>query len=256
MGYLYFDESIRDKGGFIIGAAVYSSCDLTSHVHQQWESLGLNPLQYEYKSSALKAGNTAAEEQRCRLHAVLSRTKIGLVVSPTSHRKELGAYAVALINQLLEAGSIPREPHTLYLDQNIRVSNADKALAGAMAVSLQSNQNSRIAAGIQLADLAAHSLGGMLLEGMGLLSKTVRAGEGSGYDPETQIEIGFELWVSLRYMLFGSPMPVRAAVGDDSIAYPVFKVEGYGLYIAPSCPDNLRAYSRSRFGENYLGCIH
>ena len=80
MGYLYFDESIRDKGGFIIGAAVYSSCDLTSHVHQQWESLGLNPLEYEYKSSALKAGSTAAEEQRRRLRAVLSRTKIGWVL--------------------------------------------------------------------------------------------------------------------------------------------------------------------------------
>jgi hypothetical protein len=43
---------------------------------------------------------------------------------------------------------------------------------------------------------------------------------------------------------------------SDSTAYYRYKMEGFGLYIAPSCPPALMQHSRDRFGENYLGCIH
>ena len=91
---------------------------------------------------------------------------------------------------------------------------------------------------------------------MGLLKKMVRAGENSGYDPDLEIEIGFELWATMRSQIIGAPEPIEP-VGDGRFElYPVFTVNGYGLYIAPSCPEPLRASALGRFGTNYLGCIH
>jgi hypothetical protein len=94
----------------------------------------------------------------------------------------------------------------------------------------------------------------MLREEMGLLSKEVRAGEDAGYDPELMINLGFELWASLRYEIMIGPN--GASPDDDQLVAATFPVEGYGLYIAPSCSEALRRHTRARFGNNYLGCIH
>jgi len=253
MGNIYFDESIRDSGKFIVGAAIYSEQDLTALVHDLWKEFGLPPT-HEYKSSALKGADESGRKQRSQLYGILQKGRVGLVICPTSHRKELGKYAVALLKQLLATGLIPSGQHVFYLDEGIIVSTEDIQEAAVVGVLLNPAQDSRITAGLQVADLAAHSTGGMLLEQMGLLKKTVRAGENSGYDPDLQIEIGFELWANLRYYLF----QVSTANGDetDQIALANHKMEGFGLYIAPSCPEDLAKNARARFGENYLGCIH
>lgn len=256
MGYMWFDESIRDNGNFIVGALVYCDTDLSPAIQNEWRMIGLNPTEFEFKSSTRKAGDNVAKNARDLLRNILRQTRIGLVICPTSDRQALGAHGVVLVKQILDKCAVPYGPHLLYLDQGIVVSAEDRREAERFGVEIITNQDSRARAGIQLADLASHSLGGMLLEEMGLISKTVRAGEDSGYDPETMIEIGFELWASLRYLLIQSPQPIRPLIGDDVQAYPVFQVQGYGLYIAPSCPEKLREHTTNRFGENFLGCMH
>ena len=112
-------------------------------------------------------------------------------------------------------------------------------------------------AGIQVADHAAHALGGMLLEEMGLVTKTVRAGEYSGYHPDEMLNLGFELWASIRYALIGKNEYIEGfSPPPDDPVNPYFKVEGYGLLISPECSESLAATARKRFGVNYLGCIH
>lgn len=253
MGNIYFDESIRDSGKFIVGALIYSEQDLTVLVQDLWKEFGLPPT-HEYKSSALKGADESGRQQRSRLYGILQKGKVGLVVCPSSHRKELGKYAVALLKQLIAAGLIPSGQHVFYLDEGISVSPQDIQEAVAVGILVHPAQDSRTIAGLQVADLVAHSTGGMLLEQMGLLKKTVRAGENSGYEPDLQIEIGFELWANLRYYFF----QVSTAKGDeiDQFALANHKMEGFGLYIAPSCPEDLAQNSRARFGNNYLGCIH
>jgi hypothetical protein len=256
MGFLWFDESIRDNGKFIVGALVYCDTNLSPLIQKEWKSMGLNPTKFEFKSSTPKAGDKTAIEARDRLHSIIRHAKVGFVICPTTERQALGAYAVALVKQIIQKNAVPDEHHFLFLDQGIVLSAEDKNEAEKCGVEIFLSQDSRTIAGIQLADLASHSLGGMLLEKMGLISKTVRAGEESGYDPETEIEIGFELWASLRYLLIQSPQPIRPLIGDDVQGYPVFQVQGYGLFLAPSCSEDLREHATARFGENYLGCIH
>ena len=216
MGFLYFDESIRDKGGFIIGALVYSAVDLTPLVIKVTQDIGLDPERVEYKSSDLKAGNLVAIEWRERLISVIqAKAKLALVVCPNHDRGEIGNYALALVTQLSKLLSIPRKEHLLLLDQGISVKPQAREEVERLGVMVCTNQNSKIVAGLQLADIAAHLLGGMLLEGMGILNKTVLAGEISGYAPETKSTIGFKFWTSLRYTLIGSPGPIGAAIGHD-----------------------------------------
>jgi hypothetical protein len=112
------------------------------------------------------------------------------------------------------------------------------------------DQDSRKVAGIQMADLCAHSLSIMLLEQLGLINKNVRA---RGYDPNIEINIGFELWASLRYHFFT----------QDKINFDVSQIEGfaldtesYALCIAPSCSAILTKAAKERFGTMYIGCIH
>jgi hypothetical protein len=117
--------------------------------------------------------------------------------------------------------------------------------------------DSRVVGGIQVADHAAHALGGMLLEEMGLLKKSVRAGENSGYHPDELFDLGFELWASLRYALMGRNEYIEGlSPPPDDPANPYFRVDGVGLYVASTCSAELAATARARFGVNYLGCIH
>jgi hypothetical protein len=257
MTYLYFDESIRENGQFIIGALIQSNDDLTSLIRREWIEMGLDPTVHEYKSSALKADNVLSQTQRAFLKSLLMQSKLALTVAPIDARRNLGNYCAELVLQLSRTGFLPGNGHVLYIDENIRVSQSDLTRLKMNGVMCQVNTNSSIQAGIQLADHAAHSLGGMLLEEMGIVNKLVSAGEDSGYAPDEILELGFELWAGLRHALIGKNEYIEGlSPPPDDPANPFFRVDGYGLYIAPNCSKKLAEYVRKRFGVNYLGCIH
>ncbi len=256
MSYLYFDESIRERGGFIVGALVPSDRDLSLTVRDLWRSMGFDPNFFEYKSSRLKLGDPFGQQQRDALCEVVQSSRLALTVCPLTDRAQLGTYCLALTIQLLETGLLPVGAHSLYIDQNIAIPQEERDSLASWGVISYPNQDSRAIAGLQVADHAAHALGGMLLEEMGLVRKTVLAGEGSGYDPCLEIELGFELWASLRYALLGKNEEIEGLSTPSDPANPWFRVEGYGLYIASSCSDELATSARKRFGVNYLGCIH
>ena len=141
----------------------------------------------------------------------------------------------------------------MYFDEGITVDPYMVAGLGArvgVSCDVFLDQDSRLVGGIQVADLAAHSMGVMLLEHLGYLKKMVKAGKNSGYDPDLDIELGFMLWASLRYSFFMAAQPNRRP--ED----PLLNVADYGLHIATSCDEVLHVAVVERFGECYLGCIH
>ena len=257
VSYCYFDESIRERGGFIVGALVVSDRDLSPLVAAEWARLGLNPESEEYKSSNPKNGNELGVAQREVVARLVHESKLGLVVGPREDRENLGAYCTDLLTQLIETGFIASGGHSLYIDEGIPVRTAHLERLGQMAVSVARKCDSKKVGGIQVADHAAHALGGMLLEEMGLLRKQVRAGENSGYHPDDVLDLGFELWASLRYALIGRNEYIEGlSPPPDDPANPYFRVDGVGLYVAPTCSEELARHARKRFGVNYLGCIH
>lgn len=257
MAYLYFDESIRENGKFIVGALVLAQGNLSKAVRDQWCAMGYDPDVDEYKSSALKLNDPRSQQQRNFLRELLHSSNLALTVCPSDDRRQLGTYCALLVAQLQEKGLLAPGYHELYVDQNIFMPRKHASTLVTSGVSVFLNQDSRIAAGLQVADHAAHALGGMLLEEMNIVRKIIRAGGVSGYDPHLEIELGFELWASLRYALLGMSeyIPGLSPASDDSIN-PYFRVDGYGLFVSPSCSEKLAKNVRNRFGITYLGCIH
>jgi hypothetical protein len=257
MGYFYFDETIRERGGFMIGALVVSERDLSPIVAEEWKGLGLDPESDEYKSSDPKAGNELGMAQRAVMARLLEESRLGLVVAPVADRRRLGEYCTDLIVQLFDADAIPNDGHVVYLDESIPIAAGDLKRLDERRVSAVPGSNSKTVGGIQVADHAAHALGGMLLEEMGVLKKRVRAGEDSGYHPDELLDLGFELWASLRYALIGRNEYIEGrSPHPEDPANPYFRVDGVGLYVSSTCQKEFAEQVRARFGVNYLGCIH
>lgn len=250
MAFFYYDESIRDKGGFIVGALVVSDVDLTFEVRKAWLALGLDPETNEYKSSDIKNNNVIGQKQRDVLRVLLSGSRLGLFVCSKARRDFLGDGCAMLILQLLQKKMLAPGQHKVYLDQNMELSPELRQRLLEAGVTPLLHQDSRVVAGLQVADHAAHALGGMLLEQMGLANKKIMAGEGSGYDPQTKVELGFELWAGLRYSLIGRNKD------EENNANPYLQVDGFGLLLDPQLSPELCAHSLELFGINYVGCIH
>ena len=256
MANLYFDESIRDNGGFIIGALVISDEDMSTQIRKQWECLGISPDD-EYKSSVIKINNETSVKQRNFISYLLQKSKLALIVLPNDDRRQLGNYCAELVLQLLNTHMLQNQPHELHLDENVFIDKEIQSKLKELNVSLYLNSDSKQEAGIQLADHASHALGGMLLEEMGVIKKQVKAGENSGYHPDEMLDLGFELWANLRYALIGKNHYIEGLSPPlEDPANPYYMVDGYGLFIASSCSSALTVSARNRFGTNYLGCIH
>ena len=154
---------------------------------------------------------------RARLCEILQTLRISLVVVPVSARSTLGTEALFALETIIVANGLVASGHQVYFDEGITVDPGMAAGLGArvgVSCDVFLNQDSRLVGGIQVADLAAHSMGGMLLEHLGYLKKMVKAGENSGYDPDLDIELGFELWADLRYSFFMSGQPISRSEED------------------------------------------
>ena len=258
MGFFYFDESIQGHAGFIVGAFVYSKTDLTPAVFEVISHAGMEPGVDEFKSGVRMDVRPDQVKARAGLRRILRTLRIGLAVVPVSTRSSLGREALVALEKIIVANGLVTSGHQVYFDQGIAVDPDMAADLGArvgVPCHLFLNQDSRLVGGIQFADLVAHSMGVMLLEHLGYLKKMVKAGENSGYDPELDIELGFELWADLRNSFFMSGQPTPRSE-DDPRSLSTVNVADYGLHIATSCAEALRVAVVERFGECYLGCIH
>lgn len=257
MGYFYFDESIHQRGGFIVGAFVFSEVDLSLDIASTLNSLGFIPGRDEFKSSASMQNNPRAQELRNRLKRLLQSTKVGLVVVPSERRDLLGHEALIGLKKILTANDLSTKPHRAYFDEGINFKhNARNRQELLPSCDIHTNQDSRIVAGLQLADLAAHCFSIMLLEAMGIVKKKVKAGHNSGYDPNLDIEIGFEIWATLRYCFFKGPGPTLDELEMDPVESLMFDTGSYALHISPHCDASLKLAAEARFSKCYLGCIH
>ncbi len=115
-------------------------------------------------------------------------------------------------------------------------------------------QDSKLVPGLQLADLIAHTCSMMLLEKLGLITKLIKVGPNSGYDPDLQVELGWALWASVRYAFFHGGS--KYGIDDDPVDFMTVDVAGYGLFIDKSCDPRVAAAALNLFGKCYLGCIH
>lgn len=257
MGYFYIDDSIHDNGEFIIAACIYSEQDLSKDVEEIIRKNGLDPRFFEFKSRS----NYSLEKVQVRTDIkglFQERCRLGLIIIPRAERSNLGIECLKAIKQFIDMDEELQEPMVVYFDQGMFMSIQQAATVGKEVgipdtVSLMFEQDSKSIRGIQVADMAAHTASVYFKEQLGISKKMVKAGKSSGYDPNMEMELGFEMWATLRYRLFSKRL--RPSSGD-TLEDAIQEVEPYGLYISSLCTQSLAKQAREAFAEVYLGCIH
>jgi len=254
---IFIDESLQDVGNFIVGAVVHGP-DPTVAVDRALEAVGLKPGIDEFKSSARMDADPALPMVRRQLRAVLTGGyRWGVVVAPRNPREGFGEEVLRGLKKILTANGLEKERPVVFLDEGIfrRAADADdvaRDLGLDQLSDIRAEQDSAQVRGLQLADLVAHTCGIMLLDQLGLITKTVKAGPSSGYDPDLDVGLGFELWATVRYQFFNGRLPAEINSNEGMVV----EVAPYGLYVANSCRSTLRTAAEQRFGRQYLGCIH
>lgn len=257
MGKFYIDDSVHDNAGFIIGACVYTQSDPNDRISDIIKTCGFDPEIFEYKSSANYSKEPQKAKVREKLKGLLVEScRLGIVVLPRTKRDEFGFECIKAVKQFIDNNKV-KKPFDIFLDQGM-FSSMDKARdlitkLNFLDCKFHLEQNSLKVKGIQLADLAAHILSIQLKDAFGLVTKVVKASENSGYEPDLDIELGFEMWATLRYTLFNKGSTIYT---DDPIADAIVKVEPHGLFISEYCDRHLTETTRTKFGDIYLGCIH
>ena len=259
MYHIYFDESKYPKKNFIIGSFVFCKEDPTVFIDEALIQSGFDPSIEEYKSSTHFGKNPKMAEVREKLKIYFhDNCFFGMIVLSHSELKELGIIALNALEQFLTLNKFQHD-NIIYFDEGIFRSK-NKAAEIVNTLNLSSNifhieQDSKKIKGIQLADLCSHCLTTMLREAVGDLSKMVKVPENSGYDPEDESEIGFDIWASIRYSFLRETNKKYIEGADQEINF-TYKVDPYGLYISKNCEKDLSEKVRETFGTVYLGCIH
>jgi hypothetical protein len=255
MTEIFVDDSIHDRGEFIICGIVISKNNPNQEIADCLSNHGYNPKKDEFKRGLNYTRNPKMLQVRNCLKGILSSCSIGLIVLPSEKRKYIGEETLKGIKQIIDSNKIKGKIR-LSIDENFFKSKQSGGKfandLGLTNVELNLESDSKIERGIQLADLVAHTCSSMLLESMGLINKMVRVGENSGYDLDDEVNLGFELWASVRYQILGE-------VGQEQFfkeGMPMKKTYPYGLYVSDYCNSKLKEHSYGRFSDIYLGCIH
>jgi len=163
MGYFYFDESIHEDYGFVLGAVVYSQHDYSDLVAAELKQAGLKPKIDEFKSGRLKAGDQNQISLRARLARLIqNKYKVGMVIAPISQIGLLGDYAIEGLRKIISKNRLSSQIHQVYFDEEISINCEENKKVENCTIYLK--QDSKIILSIQLADLVAHYLSTMLKE--------------------------------------------------------------------------------------------
>ncbi len=252
MGFFFVDDSKHPSAGFCLTAMVYVSHDPQAELEVLLQNRGLVPGKDEFKSSIRMIENPSYVLLRDDLKGYLQKCKLGVAISRQA--EDLYEDTTHLLGNLLRHPGAPEGAHHLFADTGIfptrRQQAAIETVVGTRNFEFHFEQDSRGICGLQLADVAAHTSAIMMKDSLGLIKKFVKAGENSGYDPNLDMELGFEMWATIRYSFLGR--------FENSEAYYARQrtIENYGLQISPKLEGNIAEAARSRFGTMYIGCIH
>ena len=256
MGFFYFDDSLHSRGRFSLGAFVYSECPLENPVVAALCASGLKPGVDEFKSGARMDLHPEQAMARSSLMAIFrSHCRVGIVIAPDSPREVLGDEALCGLRAIL-ANPFRGDTHEIFFDEGIFQNRqvATRKVSSKPEFSkcrFHFEQNSIQVKGIQVADLLAHCCSIMLLAELGLVKKTVRLGATFGLEPDTEVDLEYEMNTLLRNHFFMSPLP-RVPRPEREFWVDVYP---WGLHVAPSCLGSVRNAAMSRFGKVFLGCI-
>ena len=100
--------------------------------------------------------------------------------------------------------------------------------------------------------MCAHNAATILLSDLGIVRRTVLAGEGSPFDPDEELELEWTLWASLRHCFTSDE---RAYPGDSREPTEFTEFDAFGLFVSDLCAPKVKRAALDRFAHVYMGCI-
>ena len=247
---VFVDDSIHDRDGFILTAAIITSDDLAPAIAQLLIEADLTLGIDEYKS------HERSRRLRGELGELLydSGARIALAVTPRNQREAAGADMLALLAKLKDEGALGLSEVSVWLDEGLLTKSAREWLEcnPSHGLSIEAERNSKTVLELQLADLVAHTAATIIRCELGSISKMVPAGPNSGYDPDELFPLEFELWAGLRYNLAGQRTQHSDSdgVADSATCY------AFGLFINEHCSPMVKDAAEKQLRTVFLGCIH
>jgi hypothetical protein len=254
LAYFYLDDSKHHSCGFSISAFAIFDEDPQEELFSMFREEGFDPGSFEFKSSHKMAGNLPLQKLRSKLRTYMHHN-CRVALSVVSLDKQLGPASLLLLQKALAHGRLEGKEHEVFFDQGLFASkqagaNLAASITGLGQCKFHFEQDSKLIAGIQIADLVAHTCSTMLLDALGLIKKKVRDPE--RYVEDDTIDLGFEMWATIRYAFLCESNSKPRNEADLAIA----NVEPYGLYVDDGVNQSIARAAFDRFGEMYLGCIH
>lgn len=257
MAYIYLDDSKHHKYDFSLAAFVICENDPAIAIRAIFRNYGFEPSSFEFKSSAKMRDDHLRRALRDDLKSYIQRyCKIAVCI--TNQDKKLGCTALELLRIVLKHPSLVGQQNSVFFDEGLfrseraiyEQTQSDNDFA---ECNFFFEQDSKEILGIQLADLAAHTCSIMLLDQLGHISKKVilRVPGDEIYDG-VEVELGFEMWASIRYA-FLSQNKKDCGDGMDIATVEVYPL---GLLVDELVNQTVFDAAMIRFGEIYLGCIH
>ncbi len=258
MGFFFLDDSNHSEAGFCLSSFVFSLSDPQTDIERLLTKHGLVPGQDEYKSSIRMDRAAANHAIREDLKEYLrANCKVGVAISPNP--ADLHEDAALLLQKMLTHPDVGSGNHLVFTDQGIFPTPKERAvimpIPGADMCTFHFEQDSKRVCGIQLADLSAHICAIMVKDALGLVTKMVKAGENSGYDPNSDMELGFEMFATIRYAFLGVFAPY-VEDAPSGFLQPMLSISDHGLQISSKLNAKIRSAAEGRIGSLYLGCIH
>ena len=119
MAYFYFDESIHDDSGFILGAFVCSPRNLDRKVFTAIEQAGFTPRVDEFRSTMTMKRNEPGQHLRESIGSVMQNCKVGLLLASTKERSILGNLALVCLDKIVKANGMVGERHQVWIDEGV-----------------------------------------------------------------------------------------------------------------------------------------
>jgi hypothetical protein len=243
---IFVDESIQQQLGYICVGFAYCEHSPSQEIADALRQVGLTPGTDEYKSGIRMTGADSRHELRDRIQGiVLQQCKIGVYIARADERPELKALVADTAEQIVVRNRLSR-PHDVFVDEGMggRARVTDE-------VNVTYNCDSRLVAGIQLADFVAYHCSYLLKCALTGKQKVVVVDSEPHPISGQEVELDWILRTDLRRTFFAEPRNVDEIRGDDWF----FKVAGYGAFFSPSLNTEVRAAAEDVFGAMYLGCV-
>src|SRR5689334_3468271 len=119
MVLFFFDESIHDYAGFILGAWVAFSASPDELLSIRLREVGVSES-LEFHSAVRMAADAETRKLRDAMRsALLPDAKIAVAIVPRQEREALGLHALHSLKQTLELNRLTNLTHHFYLDEGL-----------------------------------------------------------------------------------------------------------------------------------------